>query len=245
MSTIALIPSVGQVALEAGLGVDRTELPWPQRAKALTIVDPTTNQLAADERAGVKALIDEAHKRHDPVVAAAYRTHQLAVEERRKDLAPLEEAVKIYDRAMLGWSQEQARIAREVQRQIEQAATQKQLEEREAEIEHAEATGASPVEVKAIAEAPLPAPVVMARPVLPPKAAGVVMKEAWKGEITDLWAFVQFAVQNNRRELIGLIAQDRPAVNSFARSIKGAAAIPGLRIWDDGQVASSPGKVAK
>jgi hypothetical protein len=257
MQNLTLVKS-GEVARAAGVAVvDRTELPWPQRAAAIKIIDKATLDLATEERTAAKDLIEEAHRRHDPTCSSAHQTWQLALSERKKDIDPLEKAVSILDLAIKAWSSAEAlRVAQE-QRRLEEEARQKQLEEREEVIVHAETMGASPVEVQSLIEAPIPAPVVYERPAPAVKPQGAIVKEAWKGEHTDLWAFVQFAVlgaepppevlewvrKHSRRELVSLLASDRPAVNSFARSTKNAAAIPGLRIWDDGAVASSPRKV--
>ncbi len=257
MQNLTLVQS-RSVAQAAGIApIDRTELPWPQRAQALKIIDKPTLDLATEERQACKDLIVKAHERHDPTCASAHQTWQLALAERKTDIDPLEKAVSILDLSIKAWTSAEAlRVARE-QREAEERARQLQLEEREEVIVHAETMGASPIEVQSLVEAPLPAPVVYERPTPAVKPQGAIVKEAWKGEHTDLWAFVQFAVlgaeppaevlewvrKNSRRELIALVQSDRPAVNSFARSTKSAAAVPGLKIWDDGAVASSPRRI--
>ncbi len=118
--------------------------------------------------------------------------------------------------------------------------------EREAVVEHVETTGGTVGEVKSIVERPLPLPIapaaVMQTAAAPAKAKASRVVENWLGEITDMWAFCEFAVKNNRRELIALLAGDKTALLATARATQGALDVPGLRIWDEGKVASLPKK---
>jgi hypothetical protein len=111
---------------------------------------------------------------------------------------------------------------------------------------HVEATGGTVGEVKSVIERAVILPVapqaVMQTPAAPIKAATSRVVENWLGEITDMWAFCEFAVKNNRRELIALLTGDKTAILSIARSTKGTMDVPGLRVWDDGKVQSLPKK---
>ncbi len=212
-------------------------LSWPERAKTLKVIDAATLQLAADERAAAKALIVKAHESFDPICKSAYDAWQVAIRKRAEILDPLEQAVKIYDSAMVAYNREQERIARETQRKLEEEARLRELEEREREIEHAEATGATPAEVASIIERPIVAPPVVAP--APAKPAGAVIKQNWKGRISDMRTFITHLVQNKRWELLGLLAEDSPACNKLAGSIKNTGSIPGFEAWDAGSVAST------
>lgn len=213
---------------------------WPERAKGLKIVDAASNQLAADERGGAKELIKKAHETFDPICASAHNTWQIALKQRAAVIDPLESAVRIYDRGMLAFDSEQKRIAREAQRQAELEVRRLAEAELEVEVEHAEATGASLAEVEAIIERPLVvAPIVVP---LPAKPVGATVREKWIGEITDKRVLVEFIVKTKRWELLGLLTADDSAVNSMARSVKSAGSIDGVRFWDAGAVASTPGR---
>lgn len=244
MSTSNIIP-ISQVAHQAGL-IERTELAWPERAKGLKIIDAATLAIADEERGACKDLIAKAHERHDPTCASAYKTWQLKCAERKTDIDPLEEAVAIYDRSKIDFARAEKERAAAEQRRIEREDYQRQLEQREAVVEHVEATGGTVGEVQSIAERSVPLAVapaeVMQTAAAPVKSKAAPVLENWKGEITDMWAFLQFAVQNNRRELAGLVTGDKIAIGSIARSTKGAMDVPGLRIWDDGKVTSAPKK---
>jgi hypothetical protein len=225
---------------------ERIALAWPQRAAALKIVDSQTFQLADDERAGAKDLIKAAEAKHKPTCDKTYQAWQAALAHRKSEIDPLTQAVEIFDRNMKAFDALQKQKARDEQRRIEREAYQKQLEERELVVEHVEATGGTVGEVQSVIERAVPIPVaphaVMQTPAAPAKPVNSRILENWKGEIVDMWAFCEYAVKNNRRELIALLTGDKVAILRIAGSTKGAMEVPGLRIWDDGKVASLPKK---
>lgn len=260
MSTTTELQPVGQIAQAAGL-VKREELPWPQRAAALKIVDATTLQLAVDERGGAKALLDLATANHKPICDAAYSTWQIALADRKKESEPLDEAIKIFDKGIIEWDRAEKRRLADEQRRIEAAAYTAQAVEQEKVVEHVEATGGTVLEVKTVAERPVTIPVapteVMRTAAAPPKPVGISkVKENWKGEVTDPRALVLFAVVGAkppaevqawidahwRPELLSMLKADLVACNSLATSTKGAMQVPGVRFWDEGSVASTPKK---
>jgi hypothetical protein len=250
---------VAQVAVQAG-AIDRTELAWPERAAGLKIVDAATLATADEERGACRDLIKKAHERHDETCASAYKTWQLKCAERKADIDPLEAAVAIFDRGMKDFDAKEKQRAREAQRAIEAAAFTETVVEREAVIEHVETTNGTPVEVKAVMERPVTMPVaptrVMETAAAPVRAAGSLVLPSWKGEMTDQFAFVMNAVlgakppkevqdwvdAHVRRDLLVLLQPDKGAILSTARVVKDTTTIPGLRIWDDGKVQSTPKK---
>jgi len=225
---------------------ERLALAWPERAAALQIVDARTFQLADAERSGCKDFIAQIHAEEDPVCKSAWETWQKSTQHRTERLKPFENSVQIYDRRMNAFEDAEKERAREAQRAIERAAYQKQLEEREQVVEHVEATGGTVGEVTSVIERAIPIPVgpseVMQTAAAPIQANDSRKLPNWKGEITDMWAFCEYAVKNNRRELIALLTGDKTAVGAIARSTKGAMEVPGLRIWDEGKRASLPTK---
>lgn len=240
---------------------ERLTLAWPERAKALKIVDASTLQLAADERNGAKDLLTLAHTNNDPICQSAWNTWQLALADRKKETDPLEQAIKVYDASIIAFDREQKRLAAEAQRQIEAAAYTAEVVEQEKVIEHVENTGGSVGEVKSAIDRPVSIPVapraVMQTPAAPAKAVGLAkVRENWKGEVTDVWALVNFAMvgpkppkevqdwidAHARRELISLLCQDAAACTKQAAATKGAMSVPGMRFWDEGSVASTPKK---
>jgi hypothetical protein len=239
MSALAIVARNGNVPAVLTED-DRITLPWPERARALKIIDQATLQLAVDERAGVKALIDQGHERHDPICAKTHEAWQEATTQRKIDLDPLGDAWDTYNQEIIAWDQECKRREAAAQRQREIEQQRQALEEREAEIEHAEATGATVNEVKAIVERPIVTPVMPAA-APPPKAIGIQkVRENWQGEITDKRPLVEYIVKTKRWELLGLLTADTTAVRDMARVVKSAGSIPGVKFWDAGAVASSP-----
>jgi hypothetical protein len=248
------------VAQTAGL-LNRIELPWPERAAALAIVDAQTLQLAVDERGGAKALLDLAQANNKPICDATYAAWQQALEDRRKETVPLETAIKTFDQAIIEWDRKEKRRLADEQRAIEAAAYTQQAVEQEKVVEHVEATGGTPLEVKTVAERPVVIPVaptqVMRTAAAPPKPTGISkVRENWKGEVTDQRALVLFAIVGAkppaevqawidahwRPELLSMLKPDLVACNSLATSTKGAMQVPGVRFWDEGSVASAPTK---
>lgn len=244
MATSLTLPAVNAPAIITE--DERLSLPWPERAAALQIVDAQTLQLADDERAGAKDLIAQAEAKHKRTCDDTYKAWQSALAHRKGELEPLLKAVELYDRAMKAWDSQQKEKARAEQRRIEREAYQRQLEEREVVVEHIEATGGTVGEVKSVIERAVVLPVapqaVMQTAAAPVKAANSRVVENWCGEITDMWAFCEFAVKNNRRELIAVLTAAKIPLGALARSTKGAMEVPGLRIWDEGKVASLPKK---
>lgn len=231
---------IAQTAVAAGL-LDRTDLAWgPERAKSLAIINAATLAVADTERGICRDFIKQIHEEDDPLCKSAWDTWQLACQDRTKRLKPFEESVGIYDREMKAFDAREKQKARDAQRAIEQAAYQKTIVEREKVVEHVETTGGTVSEVRAAITAPAPLPIgpaaIMQTTAAPIKAKTSRVVEDWKGEITDMWAFCEFAIKNNRRELIALLAGDKGALGSIARSTKGTMEVPGLRIWDEGKV---------
>jgi len=236
---------IAQTAAAAGL-IPRTELAWPERAKALQIVDASTLAIADQERGICRDFIKQIHAEDDPLCKSAWDTWQLACADRAKRLKPFEDSITVYDREMKAFDAREKQRVRDEQRRIEQAKYTETVVEREKVVEHLETTGATVGEVKAAITRPMPLPIgpaeVMQTPAAPAKAKTSRVVEDWKGEITDMWAFLEFAVKNNRRELVALVQPDKTAIGSIARSTKGTMEVPGLRVWDEGKVTTVGGK---
>ncbi len=212
---------IAQTAAAVGL-IPRIELAWPQRAEALKIIDAGTLAIADEERGVCRDFIKSIHAEEDPVCKSAWDNWQLSTKHRAERLRPFEESIDVYDRGIKAWNQLEIQRARDAQRAIEQAAYQKRIAEQEKVVEHIETTGGTVAEVRSAATAPAPLPIgpaeVMQTAAAPVRGRTARVVEDWKGEITDLWAFCEFAVKNNRRELIALLQGDKTAIGSIARS---------------------------
>lgn len=258
MATLTLVPAA---TVPAALAVDnRLTLPWPERANTLQINDAATFQVADSERAVCKDFIKQIHAEEDPVCKSAWDNWQLSTQHRSERLKPFETSVDVYDTNMKAWNTAEKQRAREAQRAIEAAAYTRTIVEREAQVEHIENTGGSIGEVRSVVERPVALPVapaaVMATAAAPAKPLNSRIAEKWCGEVTDVYALVEFALvgptpppevkawiqTHARRELLAMLTQDKSACNSLSNSTKGAMSVPGVRFWDEGKVASLPKK---
>lgn len=64
-----------------------------------------------------------------------------------------------------------------------------------------------------------------------PHAAGVQIKDNWKGEVHDLLLLLEAILDG--KAPINLIKVDETALNSIAKSLKGAVNYPGIRFYND------------
>lgn len=212
-------------------------LTWPDRAKSLNITDGDTLEVAASELLAVRALQEQAHATLDPMCKGAYDAWQINLGERKKVLDPLESAERIYKQKLLAWDQQEQARVREEQRLLEAAQIAQAEVILEAEIEHAEAAGASVAEIESIIDRPLAVIPVMAAPIARP--AGISKpRDNWKGQISDKRTLVEFIVKNQRWELLSALGEDTTACNSLAKALKGSVQIPGLRFYNDPNIAA-------
>lgn len=202
---------------------------WPARAKSLEIIDTETLVVAGDELKAVKSLQAACDESFNPIIEKAHAAHKEALKQKKAVREPLEQAELVFKSNIARFQTNQELQRRAEQRRLEEAARVAQEQELEAEIEQAEAQGATVAEVEAIIERPTVQPIVFAPPPAP-KLAGVTMRDNWTGQITDMWAFIQYCVKENRKDLLGLIQADSGAVNSLARSLKSALNVPGLDV---------------
>lgn len=226
-----------------------------EMVKSMTIESPETYELAADELKAIKtkakALEDQRTAITGPINKALKAVNDLF----RAPGQYLAQAEQIIKGKMIAYTTEQERIAAEERRKAEAAvrAEQERLAreaaEREAaaqaEAEKLIAAGddekAAEVQAAAAMEAAtltataelMTAPVVAA-PVA--KVAGVSMRGVWKAEVTDKAALIAFAATNPQFQ--GLLDMNTSALNQMAKAMKDAMQIPGVRAFEDKQLAS-------
>jgi hypothetical protein len=66
------------------------------------------------------------------------------------------------------------------------------------------------------------------------RPAGISPRENWKAQVEDLGKLVKHVAANP--QLVNLLAPNGPALNALARSLKTAANIPGVKVWNDSVV---------
>jgi flagellar biosynthesis GTPase FlhF len=113
-----------------------------------------------------------------------------------------------------------------------QAAGDKAAQQRAAEAQRvaqeAQETAQAQIELAEIAP---PLPVAVA-----PKAAGISFRGTWKAEVTDIVQLVTAVA--SRPELTAIVQVDHAALNQLARATKGSMTIPGVRFYEEQNLAA-------
>jgi NAD dependent epimerase/dehydratase family enzyme len=213
--------------------LERRALTWPDRAREITVKDQESYDRAAESLKAIKELRAEIEDTFGPVVKRAYETHRAAVAARKKVEEPLEQAERILKGSIGIYSQEQERKRLEEQRRLQEEAEARAAAEREQEIEDAEAAGADAVEVRTIAERALNVAPVIAPPTVQ-QAAGIGQRDNWKAQVIDLKLLVAFVAKNP--QFLNLVEPNQVAINTMARGLKSAMAIPGIKVWNEPSV---------
>ena len=220
----------------------------------IEITGPTTFALAVQERAEIKRRLARINELRESVVAPMHTAWKNAVAQFETLRAPFLEADKAYSRKMGEYEQAQEQKRREAEDaarrerqrleaeerarvQVEQARLQAEAEAvRAAELAAATAQGNIAATMDLI-EAPVVAPVVVAKPVhvpqtpwVPPaQAAGVSFRDNWSAVVDDLPALVK-AVAEGKADAV-LLTPNMPELNRRARtaSVRAQWNIPGVR----------------
>jgi hypothetical protein len=204
-----------------------------QQAKALKIVDQASYDLAADRLLGVAALRREIVEHHAPMKQKTHAAWQEVLAAEKKLLRPVEDAEALYRVAIAAYDIDQRRLEREARERAEAEARRVAEEQREHEVEQAEAQGADAEEVAAICNAPLMVEPPRIEPTFQP-ARGVSVAATWKGEVTSLELLVK-AIAAGRAN-ISLVQANEVAINQLARATRGTLQVPGIRFFSQSNV---------
>ena len=195
------------------------------KADAIAVVDQASYDAA-------NALNEAAYKEKkafhvwfDPIDDASKKSRQAVIAQGKKIDEPLDYVIKITGNKAAAWMRaEQARIAEE-KRKAEEIARKAAEEAALAAAEKLAADG-----MTAAADAVLSAPVVTPKIEVaePTKAEGVSYREQFSAEVVDLMTLVK-AVAEGKAPVCYLTA-DMTALNGWARSTKGTASIPGVKV---------------
>jgi hypothetical protein len=202
-------------------------LAWPDRARALKIIDVATYTAAGVMLTGVKALRGKVKETFDPIVEAANKTHKEACKQRTNADAPLVEAEKILKAAIASFDDERARIDRE-EHASRLAAVQAQSETLTLETAAALESAGLHEQAAQILEVGVAAPAAVIIQKSTPDVAGISFTNRWTGKVTDKVAFLKTAIE--RPELLDLIEIRQADINKLASTFKGklASVYPGL-----------------
>lgn len=211
--------------------VKQEALTIPERAKMIVVVDQPTFD-AADRFFGViKAMEKKIDAYFQPMIDDAMETKRKA-EAARKGIvtrceeakAPLLEATNYLKPQMYQYTKKVEEERRLEQLRLEAKARKEEEERRLREAELLEQMGEHEEAAKVIEE-----PIAVSVPVAPKAQAptNFVAKENWQFEITDIDKIP-------RKYLI----PDEVMIRAEVKRTKGKTAIPGVRVWDAGTVAS-------
>jgi len=204
---------------------------WPDRARALVIVDDATYLRATELAKGIKALRSEVDAAFDPIISAAFASHRTACAQKRKAETPLTEAETIIKKSMGAFDTLQEQIRREEQQRLEDEERRRIEEDRINLAAHMETEGkafgddAMVEEAHALIEQPI-VPVVAPVVKAVPKVAGVSYRDVWKFEVT-----------NPNLVPRQYLSVNEPAIRSVVNGLKDQASIPGVRVYKERVVA--------
>ncbi len=210
---------------------------WPTRAKGMTVVDDETNEAAAELLLGIKDLSKKVNESFDPLKKKAHEAWKAICDEQNRHLAPLVEAEKILKASIGNYAMEKQRRLEEQRRRYEQkvreaeeAALRAAEEQLERDLEAAEQVGASPEEIEAMIEAPLPvAPVYVPPPprqVEQPKGIAIPMRTVVR--VDNPLALLKFICANP--QFINLVEFDQGGLNKMAAAMGTAMNWPGVTL---------------
>lgn len=222
---------------------------WAAKASDLQITDAASCVNASHFLRSIKGLRAEIQRWFEPHVEAAMETKRKAelarkqlTDERDRMEAPLVAAEGTVKRALLVWEQEQERI-RLAEEQRLQAEARKEAEARTvaaaAELEReAVATNDAAMlqEAHDVLDQPIEAPVVSVAKLMP-KVEGVTYRDNWKvhPEI-DVKALA--AAVGAGHVASNLLTPNLTALNQMARATQGTQPVPGVRFFNDRQIAA-------
>lgn len=220
------MPPETAVALDASAAEDLEfrAITWPERARAVAVLNAETFQLAGELLTGIKTLRKEIDDTTRPVIDAAHRAHKAACDQKRKLEAPLIEAETILKTAMAAYQREEEARRRKEEARLRELARKAEEEARLAEAERLEAEGE-----KELAAQVLDLPPVVAAPVLPPppKVDGIATRKLWRAEVLDLRALCRGVADGTVPA--NLVQPNQAALNQMAVALKETFALPGCR----------------
>lgn len=197
--------------------IERRASDIARRAAEHRVTDQESYDTATNALKGLKAMIAEIKDTFGPIIKKAHDAHKEALAQQAKYLRPLEDADKILRRKSADWFAEQDRLRRAAEEAARKEAQRKAEEEALARASFLDEAG-----LKDEAERVLGQPVVpKAAPVTvtAPDRNGVVMRDVWCFEITDVTKLPREYMQ-----------PDEAAIRKQVQAMKGQANIPGVRV---------------
>ena len=218
--------------------MDKEISPIVELAESLTIKTQDDSNRAQTNLKEIKRRRAMIHEKFDPPVRAAHKAWQAAKSLYNYFVNPFDEAETIIKRKVVTFESEQGRRRQEEARIAEakrQEAERKEREKLEAQAKAAEEKGKSE-KAEALREKAENVTIAPAfTPPAAPKVEGASFKKVWKGEVTDLLALCKAIAEG--RAPANLISINQTALNAFAKGVKDTMAVPGLKFFEDTEMA--------
>jgi hypothetical protein len=222
---------------------------WASRARELEIVDRESCINASTLLRSVKTLRRQVQEWFAPHIEAAMETKRKAeaarkalADERDKMEAPLVDAESVLKRGLLAYETKQEQLRQEEERRLQaeaqaraEALTLAAAAEMEAE---ANSTGNAELlqEAEDILAQPIEAPVVVVQKAVP-KVDGISYRDSWKAHPTvDIKALAAAVAAGSVP--VTFLQPNMTAINQFGRATQGAQPVPGVRFYNDRQIAA-------
>ena len=175
-----------------------------------------------DAAGNIKVL--EAHMK--PQIDNAHATHKKLTTLRNTLTAPFKTIRADADKKLSAYRQEQERIAREKQAELDKKAREDAEATRLAEAEALEAQG-NTEQADAVLEAPIiPEPVAPVAPIA--KVQGLSGRKTYSAEVTDMVALCKAIGDGSQPH--NLVTANSTALNGMARALKSNLNIPGVKV---------------
>jgi len=211
--------------------LERQVISWPDRARALIVLDQKTMDEAAELLTAIKQLRAEIDSSCDPVREATHKAWKAAVRQQKDLHEPLATAESTLKESVATFVEAEERRAERERLAAEAAATEESDEDRLERAMALESQGRHEEAERVLEEPATPAP--PPKPVA--KTKGVSTRKTWVGEITDLGLVVR-AISEGKAPT-SLVQVNPAGVSAFARSMKAEARVPGLRVYEKTGVA--------
>lgn len=203
--------------------------PVLETLKTFQVVDGNTFERAAESYAGLIALEKKVGEYWDGPIEAAHKVHKDLVAKRKAMLDPLGAAKIDLRGKMKTWQAEEDRKRAEIERQAAEAARKTAEAEQLAKAVELEQQG-RPAEAEAALAAPTPTPTVIVQSKVP-AGYGNITRKTWKYQVTDLMTLVKAVAAGT--ESLALLQANEVNIGALVRSQKGAARIPGVKVWEE------------
>lgn len=222
---------------------------WAERASGLRIVDNASCLQASHLLRSIKGLRTDIANWFAPHVDAAMETKRKAesarkalVDEKERMEAPLVDAETIIKRSLLTWEHEQEQKRQDEERHLQAEA------DRRAEAIALEAAAALEMaanqsgnadmlqEANELLMQPTEAPIVSVAKTTP-KVQGIVYRDNWRAhESINVKALAAAIVDGSASSTF--LIPNMAALHNFARATKGTQSVPGVKFFNDRQIAA-------